>query len=335
MDRSTPRPALAAVAHGQFGLFTRGDALAAGYSSAEIRARVGPRGAWRVVRRGVYIPARQWDDAISDDQWWWRDVAAHLQMTAEHVLSHDSAARGHGLPLLRQSVPLLHVTRPGVGGSRTRHGVKHHLGRERPAVVVRRGGIGLTGLARTALDLAREHGFSAGVVALDAALRREATVRDVEMELARMTSWPFVMTARRAFAFADPAAESVGESLTRILLAELGLGPIETQFPVPVGDGVRWCDLRVGRHVFEFDGLVKYRSPADGGVASIDPAEVAFRDRRRDTEIGEHGLGISHVVWEDLFAGRERAAAPAPTRGSADSTTLRHRPARAPGALRA
>jgi hypothetical protein len=305
----TLRPALMAVASTQQGLFTRPQALDAGYSADEVRARTHRRGPWQVVRRGVYLLAERWANASDTEQWWWRDVAAHLLMTQRHLLSHDSAARGLGVPLLVPARPLSHVTRRGVGGSRTRHGVKHHLGRELPAATATRDGIVTTGVARTALDLAREHGFAAGVVAIDAVRHQGAGLREFELELARMTSWPYVGTCRSALAFSDSGAESVGESLTRILLAEMGWGPIFTQFPVPARDGARWCDLRVGRHVVEFDGRIKYVDRAAGGFAEGDPADVAWRDRQRDVEVTTHGLGISHLTWHDLFGGREPAKA--------------------------
>lgn len=302
------RPSLIASAAAQQGLFTRRQAVVAGHSPDDIRARIAAReGGWNVVRRGVYIDAELWRAASDAERWWWCDVAAHLLMERHHLLSHDSAARGLGLPLLRGGTDLSHITREGVGGSRTRHGVKHHLGRELPADVVERDGIPMTGLARTALDVGREHGFACGVVAIDAALRRGVTHRDFELELARMTSWPYVCTCRSALAFADPGAESPGESLVRILLAEMGCVDIETQFAVPVPGGIRWCDLRVGRHLVEFDGKVKYVPRAAGGFADVDPAEVAFRDRRRDTEVAVHDLGLSHLTWYDLFGGREAA----------------------------
>ncbi|MCA9571825.1 MAG: hypothetical protein KC656_28505 [Myxococcales bacterium] len=321
MDRAALRPALAHLAEAHDGLFTRTQALAAGYSEAEIRARLGSRTPdWRSVRRGVYVLSARAEGA-SVPQWrWWGDLAAHLTMALPHALSHDSAARALEIPLLDLHAGLSHVTRTGVGGSRTQHGVKHHLGRERPARILRVQDVPVTGRARTALDLAREHGFSAGVVAMDHVLARGATMREFELELARMTSWPYVKTSRAALAFADPGAESVGESLTRVLLAELGWGPLVTQFPVPVAGGVRWCDLRVGRHLVEFDGAAKFRSVDDGGFAIVDPAQVAFLDRQRDTDVGQLGLGISHVSWRDLFSARREAKArlrpeEAPTRG--------------------
>ena len=247
---------------------------------------------------------------------------SHINDVAPTLLEIAQVARPHGtyqgrpvepmtgrslMPVLRGESDLCHVTREGVGGSRTRFGVKHHLGRELPADVVQRDGIAFTGLARTALDLAREHGFSAGVVAIDHVLRRGVSIRAFEIELARMTSWPHVCTCRAALAFADDGAESPGESLARIFLAELGAVDIETQFPIPVPGGTRWCDLRVGRHLVEFDGKVKFIPREEGGLADISPGEVAFRDRRRDGEVSVHDLGISHVYMDDMFSGRSAA----------------------------
>ncbi len=280
--RSGLHPSLIAAAAAQQGLFTRRQALAAGHSLGDIRARIATRaGDWHVVRRGVYIDAELWRAASDTEQWWWRDVAAHLLMERAHLLSHDSAARGLGLPLLRGETDLSHITRVGVGGSRARHGVKHHLGRELPADVVERDGIPMTGLARTALDVGREHGFKpVGWCWIEAALRRGVPHREFERELALMTSWPYVCTCRSALAFANAGAESPGESLVRILLAEMGVLDVETQFAVPVPGGVRWCDLRVGRHVVEFDGKVQVRARAAGRLRRRRSTEVAFRGGR-------------------------------------------------------
>lgn len=303
-------PRLAAAAHQHDGLFLRSEALAAGYASDDIRSLTRAGGPWTVLRRGVYILTEGWQAADDSTRSWLLDLAAHRGMRTDHLMSHDSAARALGIPLIGGRTQLSHVTRRGVQGSRTHYGVKHHLGRELPAAVVTSGGVPLTGDARTALDLAREHGFDAGVVAIDHVLGGGTSLRSFEHELARMTRWPFVRTSRRALAFADPRAESVGESLTRILLAELGWEPLDAQFAIPVdGDGIRWCDLRYRRHLVEFDGRLKYRPVGEGGFATIDPADVAFRDRKRDTDIGQWGLGISPVTWRDLFSGRAQARA--------------------------
>jgi hypothetical protein len=314
------RPELAAIAATQSGLVLRRQAVALGYTERELRTLTAVDGAWVVVRRGVYVERARWDSLDPYvGQWRLRDVAAHLTMTAPHMLSHDSAARVLGLPFLRPQRQLCHVIRPGVWGSRTEHGVKHHLSRLTPAVVTTDDGVRVTGLARTALDLGREHGFAIGVTACDAALRRGVTRDDLDRELASMTCWPYITRARAAAEFADPGAENVGESMARQLVAELrvGLGRPRTQFPVRLRGGVAWCDLLLGCHVFEFDGRVKYLRAEAGGVADRPIEDVLWEEKRRQTEICGEGLGMSRIVWDDFF-GSSRPAALRRLRGELD-----------------
>lgn len=304
------RPDLTVYADRQRGLVTRRQALVAGYDEHEIRRMTTDTGPWLVVRRGVYIERELWEGlGPYDARPALRDRAAQLAMSVPHVLSHDSAARAHGLPMLRPRVELSHVTRPGVGGSRTRFGVKHHLSQVMPPIV-EVGGLHVTGLARVALDLGREHGFNAGVVACDGVLRRGVTRTDLETELEGMWCWPNITRSREAVVYADPGAESVGESLSRILLDELGLGPVETQFAVRLPTGTVWCDMRIGCHVFEFDGRVKYRRPEQGGLADRPADEVVWDEKKRERLICAEGLGLSRIIWEDLWgAARERTKA--------------------------
>lgn len=117
------------------------------------------------------------------------DHAAYLALGNAALLSHDSAGRAWGLAMLRPELPLTHVTRYGVWGCRTDHGVKHHLARL-PVGAVQQDGVPITDLGRTAVDLAREHGVAAGVVACDGALRLGASRGQLGREVQLMTSWP-------------------------------------------------------------------------------------------------------------------------------------------------
>ncbi|RYP86689.1 hypothetical protein EKO23_08465 [Nocardioides guangzhouensis] len=301
------RPDLAAVAARQHGLFTRRQALVAGYTDQEIRRHV-RTGAWVPVRRGVYVLPEVWDGVDPyDGRARLRDRAAHLTLRVPHVLSHDSAARAHGLPMLTPRRELVHITRPGVGGGRTEHGVQHHLSYALPELD-EVDGLHVTGVGRTALDLGREHGFTAGVVACDGAMRRGVTRGQLEAQLATMTCWPGITASREAVLHADPGAESIGESLSRLMLEELGLGVVDTQFPLRTAGGTFWCDLRIGRHVFEFDGRVKYVRVEQGGVADRDPGEVVWEEKKRERLIVAEGLGISRIIWDDLWGpARDRA----------------------------
>lgn len=308
MERLESRPAVRRLSLGPTGLIASVDALAAGLSPHDIRLLV-HTGVWVRVRRGFFVHRDHW--AALDD---WRGKpllavrAAYRAQRRPHVVSHTSAALVLDLPHLRPHDGLVHLTQYGAPRARVRGDVKHHQARFDPTELVKVDGISALGLPRTALDIAREHGFSAGVCAIDAARQRGVTLADLEAAREPMWHWPFVTVADDAVAFSDPGAESIGETLTRILLDEMGLGPIQTQFELRDATGHARCDLRVGRHVFEFEGLIKLLSRDQGGVADRPPADVlAARQSRHDWVCGFH-LGMSHVVWDDLWGPRREQA---------------------------
>lgn len=292
----------------QRGLLTRPQCFAARWTEPELRRLVRPHGPWVVVRRGVYADADHWRGLDASQRRRLEDLAAHLAMQVEHVMSHDSAARAHGIPLLRPRHELAHVTRQGVRGGRTDAGVKHHLTQFPLPDAVVLDGLPVSSLARTAVDVAREHGRDAGVGAADHALRQGVSPLRLERELRVMRCWPHVTRARAAVALADAGAENLAESLARLLLVDLGFQKIDTQWPVLAGGRVRWVDLRVGCHVVEVDGLLKYLPPEDGGIADRPARDVLREERARQQAVCAEGLGMSRVGWDDLVGrGRERA----------------------------
>src|SRR4051812_13869095 len=110
----------------QHGLILRRQALAAGMTVQQLTVLL-RRGEWVAVRRGVYTTRAHWDSLEPHvgrprlEVW-----AATLTTRSPHSVSHDSAAYLHGLPILAATPRLVHVTRIGVLGGRTRHGIKHH-----------------------------------------------------------------------------------------------------------------------------------------------------------------------------------------------------------------
>ena len=302
------RPELSALAQRQSGLVLRRQAKEAGYSERELRSHLAVHGPWTVVRRGVYVESATWQALDEVGRWRLRDRAVDLTTDVEHAMSVDSAARAHDLPFLHPARPLSHLVRPGVWGTRSEHGVKHHLSRVMPKPLVEVAGMTVTPLARTALDVAREHGFEAGVAACDGVLRRGVDRADLDRELGLMSCWPYITHARAAVDHADPGAENVAESYARLLVLELGLGRPTTQFPVRTASGVVWCDLQLGNHVFEFDGRIKYLDPAHGGVADKGVEQVVWDEKKRQREVTAVGLGCSRIIWQDFWAdGRVRA----------------------------
>lgn len=292
------------------GLITNEQAQVAGLSDDQIRVLLRD-GSWVKVRRGVYAERELWQTL---DEHRGRPLlrahAAHLTMVTEHVMSHDSAALLLDLDHLRPDPELVHITRPDVRGSRTAYGVKHHGAVYPESCTTTADGVGTLDLARTAIDLGREHGYRHGLVACDSARRLGVRLADLERAHAIMDNWPHIRPARAAVRDSVAGAESVAETLTRELVGELGLGlPVITQFPVRVSDGrVAWIDLLVGLHGFEFDGKIKILTPAEGGVAERPAAEVLWEEKKRERLVCAEGLGMSHVIWSD-FWGSQRPAA--------------------------
>lgn len=297
----------AALVPRQHGLITAGAAIDSGLDRTEI-ARLLHAEEWILVRRGVYADASDWEAA---DEWRGKPLlrvkAAHLALGRPHHLSHDSAALVHGLPLLPDEERLAHVTREEITGGRRRHGIAQHGAPTSAAETTRTDGLPVLQLARTALDIGREHGYDAGLVACDGALRRGVPRSALDATSAAMSNWPGIKPARAAAADADAGAESAGESLARKLVRELHVGEVTTQFPALLGNGkTAWLDMLVGCHVFEFDGRIKYQAVSNGGVATRSAEDVVWQEKQRDRLIRELGLGISHIIWADLYGDARR-----------------------------
>lgn len=317
------RPVVRASLDSSEALISRSEAIAAGLAPDDVK-RLVRSGIWVPVRRGIFTHRDRWLDL---DEWRGRPLltvrAVHRSLVLPHAISHTSGALVHDLPVLRTHDGLVHVTTYGTSRARVRNGVKRHHALFTDDEVWLIDGLPVLGLARTALDIAREHGFAAGVCAIDAA--RQRGVSEAELWAAReaMWRWPGVSVADDALVASDPGAESLGESLSRILLKEAGLGPVQTQFELSDGKRSARCDMRVGRQMFEFDGVIKLRPPERGGVADRPPEEVvaAMKDRQ-DWVCGFH-LGMSHITWPD-FWGARRDQAKRRLRREYDATVSRY-----------
>ena len=296
------------------GLITRHELHDLGVGPGQIRSLLRRRRGdaeprLRVLRRGIFTATEIWnalDKHVGQPLLLAR--AAGLAARRDWVLSHDSSCHLQKLPILRPKVPLVHLTRPGWTNAWTEYGIKHHLARFDPAQVVVVDGLRALDLARTAVDVAREHGFRHGLVACDAAMRRGVSRAELESAVDVMRSWPGVRDARAAVELADPGAESVLETLTRELVIEAGIGEPETQFPVRTTRGTAWCDLRVGNLMIEADGEVKYLDEADGGLSS-DPRQTWFDEKVRERAVTDRGLVVVRVVNDDIWKTRRRAEA--------------------------
>jgi hypothetical protein len=305
------------------GLATAKDLRAAGVDPRMITSLV--RGGELVaVRRGVYTSAELWE---AWDEWRERPLAriraAHLTITMDHVFSHDSAALLQGLPLIDARESEVHVTRVGVVGSHTRYGVRHHGAPYVSDDVLRVGELDVLALPRTVADLARSHGYESGLAAADAALRLGHSRASLREATESMSCWPGISICRAVIDDADCGAESLAETLGRILVKELGVGDVETQFPVRTPSGVRWADMRVGCHLFEVDGRIKVTSSAEGGVAEESASAVLWKEKKRERDVTSRGFGVSRIVWQDFWE-PHRTRARARLRAEFESTRQRY-----------
>lgn len=106
-----------------------------------------------------------------------------------------------------------------------------------------------------------------------------------------------------AWARSDAGAESVGESLTRLRVGQLGFETPETQVEFILLDGsVARVDLfwRSAGIVGEFDGRTKYTR--DGVLGNRDVSEVVHQEKVREDGLRELGLGVVRFLWQDLHA---------------------------------
>lgn len=284
----------------QHGLVLRRQALASGLPSDQVQ-RLVRDGEWVVVRRGVYATRAHYeslDPYVGRPQlevW-----AATLTTRTPHLVSHDSAAYLLGLPILEARPRLVHVTRIGALGGRTRFGIKHHKAPVAVDHILFVDEHPVLDIPRTVADIAREHGVRHGIVAAGSALRAGVPKRAMWTAIEPMTCWPYVTRAREAVELADARCENPGEDLVKLMLEQLGMGVVQPQFGLQDCGRAAWADFRVGRHLVEFDGRYKYQRETAGGYADAPAEDIVWREKRRQDWLCGFKLGMSRVVWADV-----------------------------------
>lgn len=269
------------------------------------------RGDLVTLSRGIHLAATLWAGLSDDDRYRLRSIAAHGVLTPGEVLSHRSAAALHHLPVVgdwpgRAESSVLCGT--GLTSSTTlrRHRVVRPPRRELL------GGIPVTTLPQTVVDLAAELPFISGVTASDAALRMLELSRDPHQlatfrsELAEIASTLGTgrgsARVRRVLAFSDARSESPGESVTRAALHLLGAPTPVPQHPIIGISGrvwrvdLAWPELGI---VLEFDGRSKYTDPRF--MTGRSAAEVLYDEKRREDDIRPRVTSFGRVDWPTVI----------------------------------
>jgi len=291
-------------------LLLRRDAVATGWSDGEL-SRLVRAGELSRLRRGAYVDSVLPAEPAALHRLLVRATMAGLRRPA--VVSHQSAAVLHGLPLWDVPLDRVHVTRRPRAWNDSSAVLCCHVAQLRDDEVVEMDGLQVTDPVRTALDLARSLPLEAAVVALDAALHLGALSHELlRGRLFDIAGTPGSRTAARAVTAADGRSESVGESRSRVILYRWKLPPSDLQFEIrsPSGVLVARSDFvwEADRLVGEFDGRIKYgrllRPDQDAG-------DAVFAEKRREDAVRDEDWGVVRWVWADLevphrFAARVR-----------------------------
>ncbi|GAB2457346.1 hypothetical protein GCM10027265_03170 [Jatrophihabitans fulvus] len=260
-----------------------------------------------------------------------RDARAARVSSPRTVISHVGAALVQGVDVLQvPGQPCLTVQ----SGTALRRVARAHLHRATltRTDVVRVGDDLVTAPARTVMDISREFGRDAGVVAGDSSLHLGLVdERTLTHAYERCDRWPGRRRAHSVLMSVDGRSESPLESLSRLRVADHGLPAAWPQTYIYDLDGrlLGRCDLywdEVGV-VGECDGDLKYRRAVN---ALREPEEEIEYERQRQKVFEQAGLIVVRWGWRDLgsFASTARRLRDAAVRGARVGSPLRRWTAR-------
>ncbi len=298
-------PLLRAISNTQGGVVTAEQALAAGLTREEIRRLV--RGhAWTRIRRGAYVETPFWATADPRTRHRLLIRATLLLGDSPGVVCGRSAVAWHGLDTLSAPPAEVHVRVPAASGGRSSGLLVRHVGQLVSALRQTDGEVVLVTPAVAAVEMACAVPFREGVVVCDSALRSGATQQELISGLVAVAGHPGAPRARRAVAFADRRSGSAGESVSRVVLREIGLDPEDLQTPIRDNKGlVGLTDFSwlIHHTVGEFDGRVKYGR----GGPNAESRDVLWREKQREDRLRALGLEIARWTWADLGQPQEIA----------------------------
>jgi very-short-patch-repair endonuclease/predicted transcriptional regulator of viral defense system len=266
----------------QYGVVSRGQLLAEGFSAEAIDRRV-RSGRWRALHRGVYLIGPLLVPGA-------RTMAAVLACQSEAYASHHTAALLHRLPL-RAKPRTIHVTvigrNPGSRQGITLHRVASMAADE----ITEINNIPVTTPARAILDLAATLDTpELEQLVAEAYAKNLATRHKLESLIARYPTRPGTRRLRELLEAGTPAfLRSRGEQLLLALIRK-------AQLPPPAANArlhgyevdLLWPQHRV---VVEFDSQAFH---------STRPKRE--RDSRRDQELILTGYVVLRVTWRQLTA---------------------------------
>lgn len=277
-----------------------------GYSRQEIRALISG-GRWTKLRRDGYLTSSS--DLSPEERHLHLLAATWPCIKDDSVVSHATAGLLWQLPVSRQLLDRVHVTRSQRSGGRLGDQLHLHTSRLSSGQIGELEGYRVTSLARTLVDLCRISDRANGLVAADAALRLAwDEPGQFTSGLAAAKRMHGIAKARWAIANASPLAESPAESISRYWMLEIGLPRPLLQYEVRDTSGrllgradFAWPELGV---LGEVDGRVKYDKLLRPGETS---ADVVMREKSRENDFRQNGWWVYRWVPNDLRDGRQFA----------------------------
>jgi hypothetical protein len=266
------------------------------------------------IRQGVYVPTAEWRALPAWEKYPLLIQAAASTLRSQTVFCRQSAACAWGVPLLGVHT-LVHACTADGGGGRSRAGVRRHRVDTGSLEIEERSGLLVTSRVRTVLDLAAFDCFGQAVVAFDHVLKPDSvrglqavTKDQIAGGLAPYTD-AAVRRIRAALDFADPAAGSPGESLSRAFMHLGGFKPPSLQSEIRDARGFagyldfEWPEDGLAG---EFDGMVKYQRAEY--LQGRSTSQVVIDEKRREDRIRATGRRVIRWTWSELKDSRKFAA---------------------------
>lgn len=271
-------------------------------------SRAAQRGILVRVKQGVYLPNDIWETLEPAERHRLRLVIVERLAGPGLVFSHQSAAALLGLPVLGRWPDKAHVLRERAAGGRSNTGITRHALGLASAPLCTVDGLTATAPARTVIDLATTMPFLAAVVAADAALRVDrrsgrSLTNPAEVRLLLEAMMPF-RGMRKVLSALDAAttlSDSVGETICRLILLELGFASPALQVAFRDGRGlIGYVDFtwRHSRTLLEFDGAVKYTDPRY--THGLTESQIVVREKNRENRLRALGYQVVRADWQDL-----------------------------------
>lgn len=253
---------------------------------------------------GLYARKKYWGGLKADAK------ALHIMrgLSAMHpdwVFSAQSAALAHGFPMSYSSVSKTHVASHS-NCRRRRHEriVRHAVLNDEPTVA---SGVRVTSFWRTVFDCLVTLEFSEALLVADHALRTRHISRAAMRKtlLRRFSGHRGIGRALDVCAWAEPCAESGGESIARAGMIRLGfaLPRLQVELPDPLNaarsfriDYV-WRDESRALIFGELDGRAKYTESEIVGDRSLD--ELLGAEHERQTRLSVYRARLVRFSFDE------------------------------------